>query len=68
MLQNMGNARGIGGRRAKAHAKAFVFVGIADGKHLRAGDIVLPQPGCAVHFAQVLFGKKSKAVLVHDES
>ena len=41
MLQNMGNARGIGGRRAKAHAKAFVFVGIADGKQLRPGDIVL---------------------------
>ena len=68
MLQNMGNARGIGGRRAKAHAKAFVFVGIADGKQLRPGDIVLPQPGRAVYFVQVLFGKKGKTVLVHGES
>jgi hypothetical protein len=68
MLKNMGNAGRVGGRRAKAHAKAFVLVGIDDGKQLRSGDIVLPQPGGAVHFMQILFGKKSKTVLVHGES
>ena len=41
---------------------------LSRGAQLRAGGLVPPQTGGAVHFVQMLFCKKSESVLVHDKS
>ena len=65
MLQNVGHARGIRGRRAEAHAEAFVFVRVDHGEQLRARGLMLPEAGLAAHFRHVPFREQGEAVFVH---
>ena len=65
MFQDVGHARGIRGRRAEAHAEAFVFVRVGHGEQLRARGPVPPEAGRAAHFRHVPFREQGEAVFVH---